>query len=164
MAEKYSPDHIIAQQKHTFRESGHSDDGEDDDYQFPKSDDCKRSLVLLKTEYQAKNYKSVDEIIDDMVSKSLVSGLKKLHTAAGYGFPELVEKYLKEEKIDPNCECSFNDLKSITPLHFCAGIGPDALTDNRDKCIQVLIENGANPNHLTSRYGKYTFLLTFYLL
>ena len=40
----------------------------------------------------------------------------------GYGFAELVEKYITEDKIDPNLECSFNDLNSIVPLHFCSGI------------------------------------------
>ena len=111
------------------------------------------TIGILRNAYAEKNLKLVDEIIQDMVDKSLVSGLKKLHTASGYGFAELVEKYIKEEKMDPNSECSFEDLTSITPLHFCAGIGPDAITDEKDKCIQILIDNGANVNHLTSRGG-----------
>lgn len=80
-----------------------------------------------------------------------MTGLKKIHTAAGYGFAELVEKYIKEDKIDPNCECAFNDLTSITPLHFCSGIGPDPITNERSKCIEILVENGANVNFATSR-------------
>jgi hypothetical protein len=120
-----------------------------------KPEDAKKCLIILKDAYEEKNVKLVDEIIEDMVSKSLVTGLKKLHTACGYGFAVLVEKYIKEDKIDPNSECSFNDLTSITPLHFCAGIGPDAITEERDKCIQILVDNGANVNHLTSRGGEF---------
>ena len=123
-----------------------------------KPEDARKCLVILKDAYETKNMKLVDEIIEDMVSKSLVTGLKKLHTASGYGFADLVEKYIKEENIDPNSECSFNDLTSITPLHFCAGIGPDPLTEERDKCIQILIDNGANVNHLTSREGKLKYI------
>jgi len=119
-----------------------------------KPEDAKKCLLILKDAYEEKNLKLVDEIIEDMVSKSLVTGLKKIHTASGYGFADLIEKYIKEDKIDPNSECSFNDLTSITPLHFCAGIGPDPITQERDKCIQILVDNGANVNHLTSRGGK----------
>jgi hypothetical protein len=122
-----------------------------------KPEDAKQCLIILKNAYDEKNLKLVDEIIEDMVSKSLVTGLKKIHTASGYGFAELVEKYIKEDKVDPNSECSFNDLTSITPLHFCAGIGPDPITEERDKCIQILVENGANVNHLTSRGGNNCF-------
>ena len=77
--------------------------------------------------------------------------MKKLHTAAGYGFAELVERYIKEERVDPNSECAFNDLTSITPLHFCSGIGPDPITTNRAKCIEILVDNGASVNFCTSR-------------
>ena len=119
-----------------------------------KPEDATKCLIILKNAYEEKNFQLVDEIISDMVEKSLVTGLKKLHTASGYGFAQLVEKYIKEEKINPNSECSFNDLTSITPLHFCAGIGPDPITDERDICIQILIDNGADVNHLTSRGGK----------
>ncbi len=69
----------------------------------------------------------------------------------GYGFAELVEKYVLEEKIDSNLECAFNDLSSITPLHFCSGIGPDPITPDRIKCIEILMQNGAKIDHLTSR-------------
>lgn len=55
------------------------------------------------------------------------------------------------DKVDPNLECSFNDLDSITPLHFCSGIGPDAISPDRVKCIDMLINNGAKINSLTSR-------------
>jgi ankyrin repeat protein len=127
----------------------------DDDCSYEKSEDSKQCLVLLKNAYDANNLDLVNEIIEDMVSKSLVSGLKKLHTACGYGFHELVEKYLTEEpKIDPNSECSFNELFGITPLHFCAGIGPDSVTQNRDKCIELLVKHGANLNHMTSRHDS----------
>jgi len=80
-----------------------------------------------------------------------VTGLKKIHTAAGYGFAELVEKYIKEDKVDPNSECAFNDLTSITPLHFCSGIGPDPITSDRAKCIEILVDNGGDVNFCTSR-------------
>ena len=55
------------------------------------------------------------------------------------------------DKLDPNLKCSFNDLDSITPLHFCSGIGPDPISPERVKCIEVLVENGAKVNYLTSR-------------
>jgi ankyrin repeat protein len=116
-----------------------------------RQEDSKMSLNLLKQSYEEKNLVLADEIISDMVSKSLVSGLKKIHTACGYGLPDLVKKYLEENKEDANCECSFNELHSITPLHFCAGIGPDALTNDRSKCIDLLAQYGAQINHLTSR-------------
>ena len=31
------------------------------------------------------------------------------------------------------------------------GIGPDPITPNRVECIQILVANGANINHATSR-------------
>lgn len=121
-----------------------------DDCDYEKSDESKACLILLKNAYMDKNFKLADEIIEDMVTKSLVKGLTKLHTASGYGLYELVEKYL-EDKMDPNAECSFNDLSSITPIHFCSGIGPDSITADRHKCIELLVKHGASVNRLTSR-------------
>ena len=115
------------------------------------SDESRKAIRALKRAYQEKDLKAADAVIEDMVQKSMVDGLKKLHTAAGYGFADLVEKYVTEDKIDPNIECAFNDLTSITPLHFCSGIGPDPIAPDRAKCIQILVENGANVNHCTSR-------------
>ena len=42
-------------------------------------------------------------------------------------------------------------MTNITPLHFCAGIGPDNISPNRDKCIDLLLAHGAKLNHVTSR-------------
>jgi hypothetical protein len=113
-----------------------------------QTDDNRTCINLLKAAYESKDVTLLDQIIEEMVSKSLVVGLNKLHTAAGYGFDDLVKKYLEQDKLDPNCECSFNDLSSITPLHFCAGIGPDALTPNRFKCIEHLAKHGARIDHV----------------
>lgn len=123
----------------------------DDDCGYEKSDETKEFLILLKKAYELKDLKLADEIVEDMVSKSSVKGLIKLHTASGYGLYELVEKYLKDDKMDPNAECSFNDLNCIKPIHFCAGIGPDSITSDRDKCIELLAQYGADLNALTSR-------------
>jgi hypothetical protein len=125
--------------------------GSQDDCSYEKSEESKATLVILNTAYDEKNFDKVNEIIEEMVQKSLVTGLKKIHTACGYGFLELVERYLTEEKMDANSECSFNDLYAITPLHFCAGIGPDAVTPLRHKCVELLVKHGADINHLTSR-------------
>ena len=125
-----------------------ADDVDHDDERAPNSKSC---IAMLRTAFEAKDIKLLDEIIDDMVSKSVVVGLRKIHTAAGYGFAELVEKYLVEDKENPNCECSFNDLSSITPLHFCSGIGPDPIAPDRAKCIELLVKHGAEVNHVTSR-------------
>ncbi|RNA05881.1 ankyrin repeat [Brachionus plicatilis] len=122
-----------------------------DDCEFEKSDESKMCILLLKNAYGEKKFNLADEIIEDMVSKSLVKGLTKLHTACGYGLVELVERYLKIDRMDPNALCSFNDLNNIAPIHFCAGIGPDPLTNNRHKCIEVLVQNGALVNALTTR-------------
>jgi hypothetical protein len=122
-----------------------------DDCSYEKSEESRATLVLLKSAYEEKNFDKVNEIIEEMVQKSLVTGLKKIHTACGYGFLELAERYLTEDKMDPNSECSFNDLYAIAPLHFCAGIGPDAVTPFRHKCVELLVKHGADINHLTSR-------------
>lgn len=122
-----------------------------DDCEYEKSEESKMCIILLKNAYQEKNFTLADEVIEDMVSKSLVKGLIKLHTACGYGLKELVEKYLKVDRMDPNAMCSFNDLHSITPLHFCAGIGPDSITSERHLCIDLLVQHGAFVNALTSR-------------
>ena len=121
-------------------------DSDEDDL----NDDAKLCTKLLKDAYKNKNFTLINEIITDMVSKSSIDGLTKLHSAAGYGIWELVEKYLKEDKIDPNSECLFNQLGSITPLHFTAGIGPDAITEDRGKCIELLKKHGANINKSTT--------------
>ncbi|CAF0714986.1 unnamed protein product [Brachionus calyciflorus] len=122
-----------------------------DDCEYEKSEESKMWILLLKNAYLEKNFTLADEIIEDMVSKSLVKGLIKLHTACGYGLVELVEKYLKIDRMDPNATCSFNDLANITPLHFCAGIGPDSITEERYKCIELLVQYGGLINTLTSR-------------
>lgn len=115
------------------------------------SAESKKAINSLKKAWKDKDLKAADTIIGDMVEKSLVSGLKKIHTAAGYGFADLVEQYIKEDKMDPNSECAFNDLTAITPLHFCSGIGPDPITGDRAKCVEILEDNGANVNYCTSR-------------
>lgn len=61
-----------------------------------------RVTDMLRSAYEEKNFVLLDEIIEDMVSKSYVNGLKKLHTASGYGISELVEQYLVKDKMDPN--------------------------------------------------------------
>ena len=114
------------------------------------NDDVKLCAKMLKDAYKNKNFNLIDEIITDMVSKSSIDGLTKLHSAAGYGFSELVEKYLKVDKVDPNSECLFNQLGSITPMHFCAGIGPDEITTDRPKCVELLKKYGANVNKCTT--------------
>jgi ankyrin repeat protein len=124
---------------------------EDQSSTYNYSDESKKAILALKKAYEEKDFTEADKIIDDMVTRSMVAGLKKLHTAAGYGFAELVEKYIKEDKIDPNVECAFNDLTCITPLHFCSGIGPDPISPDRAKCIEILVDNGANVNQFTSR-------------
>lgn len=125
------------------------DNNESDQYNY--TDESKKAINALKKAHSDKDLKAADLIIAEMVEKSLVTGLKKIHTAAGYGFAELVDKYIKEDKMDPNCECAFNDLTSITPLHFCSGIGPDSITNDRAKCIEILVDNKADVNHSTSR-------------
>lgn len=127
-----------------------NNDDQDDQYD-ERSEEMSILLMLLKRAYQEKDFVQADAIIETMVLKSHVTGLKSLHTACGYGISELVEKYLKEEKIDPNVECSFNGLTSITPIHFCAGIGPEPFSDDRDKCVELLVSYGADLNRLTSR-------------
>lgn len=124
------------------------DDFDPENEREPASKSC---ITMLRSAYEAKDMKLLDEIIEDMVAKSVVVGLRKIHTAAGYGFAELVEKYLAEDKENPNCECSFNDLSSITPLHFCSGIGPDPIAPDRSKCIEILVKYGAQVDHVTSR-------------
>lgn len=125
--------------------------GNNDELDYDKVEEVATNLNLLRKATNEKDFTKVDTIIESMVSKSHVVGLKKLHTACGYGIAEMVEKYLKEEKCDPNSECSFNGLASIAPIHFCAGIGPESITDDRDKCVDLLVSHGANVNHLTSR-------------
>ena len=115
------------------------------------SDETKNALASLKKAYETNDLKALDKTISEMLERSMVSGLKKLHTAAGYGFTELLENYLKENKEEVNSECSFNEIASITAMHFCAGIGPDPITSNRDKCIEILVKYGGNVNHQTSR-------------
>lgn len=66
-----------------------------------------RVTDILRNAYDEKNFVLLDEIIEDMVKKSYVDGLKKLHTASGYGISELVEQYLVKDKIDPNSMISF---------------------------------------------------------
>jgi ankyrin repeat protein len=105
---------------------------------------------LLIDLYEKKNFPFIDEVLSDIVSKSSISGITKLHSACGYGFYELVETYLIQT-IDSNSECIISDLANITPLHFCAGIGPDPLTPNRAKCIELLLKNDADLNWRTSR-------------
>lgn len=122
-----------------------------DDCSYEKSDESRACLELLRAAYESNNLVEANQLIETMVSKSLVNGLQKVHTACGYGLPELLEKYLLEEKLDPNSECSFNDLYSIAPVHFCAGIGPDALTNKRGECVRLLAKHGAKMSHLTSR-------------
>lgn len=108
-------------------------------------------LVLLKRAYADKDWVQADAIVETMVTKSHVVGLQPLHTACGYGLVELVENYLAEKTCDPNAECSFNGLTGITPIHFCAGIGPEPISEDRDKCIELLVKHGARVNQLTSR-------------
>ncbi len=67
-----------------------------------------RVTDMLRSAYDEKNFVLLDEIVQDMVAKSYVDGLKKLHTACGYGFFELVEQYLKTEKMDPNSKSISN--------------------------------------------------------
>jgi ankyrin repeat protein len=114
------------------------------------NDDVQLCTKMLKDAYNSKKFSKIDGIISDIVSKSTIDGLTKLHSAAGYGFPELVERYLNEDKIDPNSECLFNQLGNITPMHFCAGIGPDAITTDRPECIELLKKYGANINKCTT--------------
>lgn len=116
------------------------------------SEDSKMLLDELKKAYEEKKFDEADRIVESMVAKSHVVGLNKLHTACGYGLVELVDRYLTKETVNPNVECSFNDLTSITPLHFCAGIGPEPLTPDRHKCIDLLVRHGAHIDHLTSRH------------
>lgn len=110
-------------------------------------------LVLLKRAYADKDITQSDAIVETMVTKSHVVGLTNLHTACGYGLVELVEKYLNDDKspCDPNSECTFNGITGITPIHFCAGIGPEPISDGRDKCVELLVKHGADVNRLTSR-------------
>ena len=54
--------------------------------------------------------------------------------------------------MDANAECAFNDLTAITPLHFCSGIGPDPITSERAKCVDILVASGAHVNFRTSRH------------
>ena len=115
------------------------------------NDDVKLCAKMLRDAYNSKKFNIIDGIISEMVSKSSIDGLTKLHSAAGYGFSELVEQYLKIDKIDPNSECLFNQLGNITPMHFCAGIGPDAITTDRPKCIELLKKYGANINKCTTQ-------------
>jgi hypothetical protein len=63
------------------------------------SAESKKAINNLKKAWKENDSKAADLIIGDMVEKSLVSGLKKIHTAAGYGFADLVEKYIKEDKV-----------------------------------------------------------------
>jgi hypothetical protein len=121
-----------------------------DDYD-ERHDEMNILLLLLKRAYFEHDLLQADAVVETMVSKSHVISLKPLHTVCGYGIAELVEKYLKDEKCDPNVECSFDGLSSIVPLHFCAGIGPEAFTDDRDKCVELLVAYGADINRTTSR-------------
>lgn len=123
---------------------------DDDDYD-EQLEEMNILLVLLKRAYADKDFTQADAIVETMVTKSHVIGLTNLHTACGYGLVELVEKYLAEKTCDANAECSFNGLTGITPIHFCAGIGPEPITDDRDKCVELLVARGAQVNRLTSR-------------
>lgn len=105
---------------------------------------------LLVDLYEKKDFSFMDEVLSDIIAKSCVPGITKLHSACGYGFYELVETYLTQN-IDANSECIIDDLANITPLHFCAGIGPDPLTPYRAKCVELLISNGADINKRTSK-------------
>jgi hypothetical protein len=132
---------------------------EDDDMQkgLSNNDDMKLCIRLITSAYKIKDFDLIDEIITDMVSKSNIPGLTKLHSVSGYGFSELVERYLIQLEIDPNAECVFNELGSITPLHFCAGIGPDPISPDRSKCIDILAKHGANIDHQTTRKVHWCF-------
>ena len=110
-----------------------------------------KCVDLLERAYEQRDFKLIDEIIEDIIHHSSIGGLRKIHIACGYGFSDLVAKYLRDDKEDANCECSFNDLSSITPIHFCAGIGPDQIAAGRAECIQLLVEHGVRIDHLTSR-------------
>jgi ankyrin repeat protein len=165
MAESLPPDCDKNEFKSYCDNNNYKDDDDDDDDEIPEGnstdDDSNadsvyingnyESVLELKRAYSQQDWDVLDKLLISLVDNSNVIGLKKLHTAAGYGFAHLIQRYLKEDDVDVNCECIFNNLKSITPLHFCAGIGPDPITDERDQCIKILIENGAKVNHVTSR-------------
>jgi ankyrin repeat protein len=148
-----SGDRIPNNSAYLSRINSYGGSNEDDEMLrgMSNNEDMKLCIRLITSAYKVRDFDLIDEIISDMVSKSNIPGLTKLHSVSGYGFSELVERYLSDLKMDPNAKCIFNELGSITPLHFCAGIGPDPISPDRNKCIYILVKHGADINHPTTR-------------